>query len=200
MDWGLVAVGLAVAVAAFLVGSVNPAATIARVLGRDLRGSGSGNPGATNAGRVLGVRWGVLVGVLDVGKGFVPTLVALRGLGTALAAVVGLAVVLGHIWSPFLRGHGGKGVATSLGALLALTPWLALVAVVVFLGAVLWLRTTGKASILTCAALVVAGLLSALRVVTPAEVGVSLWAVLLGAIVLARHHRNLRAWARLVRR
>ena len=52
--------------AAFLVGSLNPATMIARLLGKDLASSGSGNPGATNAGRVLGRRWGVVVGVLDV--------------------------------------------------------------------------------------------------------------------------------------
>ncbi|MEO7071273.1 MAG: glycerol-3-phosphate acyltransferase, partial [Nostocoides sp.] len=60
--------------ASFVIGSVNPAAIIARLLGRDLRASGSGNPGATNAGRVLGTRWGIVVGVLDVLKGFLPTL------------------------------------------------------------------------------------------------------------------------------
>ena len=76
---------------------------------------------------------------------------------------------------------------------------LALVAVVVFAAAVVLLRTTGKASILACAALVVAGVSSATGLVSLASVLTSWWAVLLGAIVLARHHRNLRAWGRLAR-
>ena len=66
MSGGTVLVWAVGVVAAFLVGSINPATLIARVLGTDLSASGSGNPGATNAGRVLGRKWVVLVGVLDV--------------------------------------------------------------------------------------------------------------------------------------
>src|SRR3954470_8221287 len=95
-----------VAVVCFFLGSINPASLVARALGRDLRTSGSGNPGATNAGRVLGRKWGVLVLVLDVVKAWLPTAVVLRSLGTVPALVAGFAVVLGHIFSPFLRGRG----------------------------------------------------------------------------------------------
>ena len=109
-------------VAAFLVGSINPATMIARLLGKDLASSGSGNPGATNAGRVLGRKWGVVVGVLDVLKGLVPTVVAGHCFGAHAAYAVGIAAVLGHIWSPFLKGRGGKGVATTLGAILGVHP------------------------------------------------------------------------------
>ena len=110
------------AVVCFLIGSVNPAALVGRSLGHDLRTSGSGNPGATNAGRVLGRKWGVLVLVLDVAKAYLPTLLVLRTLGTVPALVAGLSVVLGHVFSPFLRGHGGKGAACALGAVLAVEP------------------------------------------------------------------------------
>ena len=72
-SWIVVAVA---AVLGFLVGSINPATIIARIRHADLR-QGSGNPGATNAGRVLGLRWGVAVGLLDVLKGLLPTLLAL---------------------------------------------------------------------------------------------------------------------------
>ncbi|MBD3785240.1 MAG: glycerol-3-phosphate acyltransferase, partial [Micrococcales bacterium] len=123
---------LVVAVVAFLIGAVNPATLVARALGVDLRGAGSGNPGATNAGRVLGRKWGVLVLVLDVAKAYLPTLLALWRFGLWAALVAGLAVVLGHVFSPFLRGHGGKGVACALGAILAVAPLVALVALVVF--------------------------------------------------------------------
>ncbi len=118
-----------VAVVSFLVGAVNPATLLARALGRDLRASGSGNPGATNAGRVLGRKWGVLVLLLDVLKAYLPTLLVLRTIGLAAALLAGLAVVLGHVFSPFLRGRGGKGVACALGAILAIVPWVGLAAV-----------------------------------------------------------------------
>src|SRR6476620_11900012 len=124
---------LAVAsVIGFLVGSVNSASSVARLRQTDLRGAGSGNPGSTNVGRVLGLRWGVLVGVLDVLKGLLPTLVALVWLDRFTAYVVGLACILGHVLSPYLRGRGGKGVATSLGAILAVFPLLAVGLVVLF--------------------------------------------------------------------
>ena len=76
-----------VAALCFLVGSINPATILARALGRDLRSSGSGNPGATNAARVLGPRWGVVVLLLDVAKAWLPSLLVLRTMGT-LAAIV----------------------------------------------------------------------------------------------------------------
>ena len=87
VDWsvgGLVQ-GAVAAVAAFLLGSVNPATILARILGKDLAHSGSGNPGATNAGRVLGARWGVVVGVLDVLKGYLPVVLAAQFLGPMVA-------------------------------------------------------------------------------------------------------------------
>lgn len=187
-------------VVAFLVGGLNPATLFARLLGKDLHASGSGNPGATNAGRVLGVRWGIVVGLLDVLKGLVPTWLALRMLGGTVGVLVGLAVVAGHMYSPFLRGRGGKGVATALGAMAALAPWYALAAVVVFVGTVLVARVTGIASMVTSAVLVVAGTAGRLGLLGPElrrQHGG--WVALVCLLVLWRHRANLRAWVRRVR-
>jgi glycerol-3-phosphate acyltransferase PlsY len=191
--WKLVEVPVA-AVVAFVIGAVNPATILAKVLGKDLRGVGSGNPGATNAGRVLGARWGVLVGVLDVLKGLVPVLLAQHFLGTVTALVVGLAVVLGHIWSPFLKGQGGKGVATSLGAILAVEPWFALVMVVAF-GLLVWrLRWVAGASVSACLVLLVLGLLTWLRWIPLGTRDSGAWCVVLALIVIYRHRRNIELW------
>ena len=157
--------------AAFLVGSLNPATMIARLLGKDLASSGSGNPGATNAGRVLGRKWGVVVGVLDVLKGLVPTLVAGHLFGAHAAYAVGIAAVLGHIWSPFLKGRGGKGVATTLGAILGVHPWFALVVVVVFAVAVLLTRWVAAGSIFGALAHASSSRRSCGRVTPPATCG-----------------------------
>ena len=89
MGWLVAEVAL-VALVCFLIGSVNPAFLVARALGHDLRSSGSGNPGATNAGRVMGPKWGVLVLVLDVAKAYLPTLLVLRTLGTVPALVAAI--------------------------------------------------------------------------------------------------------------
>jgi acyl phosphate:glycerol-3-phosphate acyltransferase len=182
-------------VAAFLVGSINPATLIARVLGTDLSVAGSGNPGATNAGRVLGRKWGVLVGVLDVLKGFVPTVVAAHWVGPHLAYAVGLAAVLGHIWSPFLHGRGGKGVATTLGAVLGVHPLIA--------GVVLGAFAVGFAATRWVAAGSIFGALAMLVVAVfvwtghlPGDVWTCIWLTAIALVVLVRHKNNVVGWWR----
>jgi glycerol-3-phosphate acyltransferase PlsY len=189
-----VAVAVLLVLLAFLVGSVNPASLLARGLGVDVRASGSGNPGATNAGRVLGRKWGVLVLVLDILKAYLPTLLALHLLGLVPALAVGLAVVLGHVFSPFLRGRGGKGLACALGAMLAVEPWLALGGVVAFLLVWAVVSYVGRAAVVVSALLVVLGVLSGAGVLTWPEPAVGWWLAALAALVLWRHQRNIRAW------
>jgi glycerol-3-phosphate acyltransferase PlsY len=191
--WALAKVPIASAIA-FVIGAVNPATILARLFGKDLQHSGSGNPGATNAGRVLGVRWGVVVGLLDVLKGFVPVLLAQHFLGSITALCVGLAVVLGHIWSPFLKGQGGKGVATSLGAILAVAPWFGLVMIVVFVVLVWQLRWVAGASVSACVLLLVLGLLSWVRWVPFGTRDTGAWCVVLAVVVIYRHRRNIELW------
>jgi acyl phosphate:glycerol-3-phosphate acyltransferase len=182
-------------VAAFLVGLLNPATMIARLLGQDLASSGSGNPGATNAGRVLGRKWGVVVGVLDVLKGLVPTFVAGHLFGAHAAYAVGIAAVLGHIWSPFLKGRGGKGVATTLGAILGVHPWVALVVVVVFGVAVAVTRWVAAGSIFGALAMLVVAVLIWTGH-APGDVWTGLWLMGIGLLVLARHKNNVVGWWR----
>ncbi|WP_043417025.1 glycerol-3-phosphate 1-O-acyltransferase PlsY [Terrabacter sp. C0L_2] len=181
--------------AAFLVGALNPATMIARLLGKDLASSGSGNPGATNAGRVLGRKWGVVVGVLDVLKGLVPTFVAGHLFGAHAAYAVGIAAVLGHIWSPFLKGRGGKGVATTLGAILGVHPWVALVVVVVFAIAVALTRWVAAGSIFGALAMLVVAVLIWTGH-APGDVWTGLWLMAIGLLVLARHKNNVVGWWR----
>jgi glycerol-3-phosphate acyltransferase PlsY len=191
---GELAKAVVAVVAAFVVGAVNPATILGRVLGKDLRLSGSGNPGATNAGRVLGVRWGVVVGLFDVLKGLVPVLVAGHLVGPLTALAVGLAVVLGHIWSPFLRGQGGKGVATSLGAILAVQPWFGLLILVIF-GVLVWrLRWVAGASISACVALLLLGVGTWAGWVPFGTPVTGAWCVVLALLVIYRHRRNIELW------
>jgi len=186
-----IAVGLAV-VAGFFVGSVNPATIVATGFQADLR-QGSGNPGATNVGRVLGVRWGVVVGVVDVLKGLVPTLLALW-LGDRLTAyAVGLATVLGHVLSPFLHGRGGKGVATSMGAVLALYPWFAVVMALVF-ALVLWSTRSMAGSSIAAAGLL--GPYAGLAPLPEPVLAGRLWGASIALLVIFRHYNNIRDWVR----
>ena len=120
-------------VCAFLVGSIPMGVIVARGKGVDLRKVGSGNIGATNVGRALGKKWAIFVLVADAGKGALPVLLFGHLFANPwLPALGGLCAVLGQVFSIFLRGRGGKGVATSLGAGLALAPLPALGCVSVF--------------------------------------------------------------------
>lgn len=185
---------LLAAVVGYAVGSVSPAALLARARGVDLRHSGSGNPGATNAGRVMGRRVGVLVAVLDVLKGLVPAAGFGLALGEPAGLVAGAAAVVGHVTSPWLRGHGGKGVATSLGAVLGVAPVWGLVALAVF-GVVFWRsRWVALASVvgtLTLPALAVAALLAGWPSGSAARL---VWASFLAVVVVVRHRGNFAAW------
>ncbi len=184
------------AVVGYGLGAVNPAAIIAKVVHVDLRGSGSGNPGATNVGRVLGPRWGVLVGALDILKGFIPAVVfGILG-GQTAGEVAGLAAVVGHITSPYLKGRGGKGVATTLGAILGVQPLLAIPVLIAFgIGVLIWHRV-GLGAVLGAVVLAISGVVGWLTGWTDQA---DMWfAVILAAIVLVRHQRNVReAWHQL---
>jgi glycerol-3-phosphate acyltransferase PlsY len=183
---------VAAAVVGYLLGAVSPAALIARARGIDLRGEGSGNPGATNVGRVLGLRWGVLVGVLDVLKGFAPAMLFFTFFGDGAGEVAGAAAVFGHVSSPFLRGRGGRGVATAFGAVLGVAAFWALGLVVVFAVVAALSRWVGLASMAAGVALVVIALM------TDADTDQRIWAVFLAVVILVRHRTNVvarwRAW------
>lgn len=114
-------------VIAFCVGAIPTAYIFVRLLGGgDIREKGSGNVGATNAARVLGRKWGLLIFALDFLKGFLPAFFLARWAGPLLhlslpelAELVGFGAILGHIFTPFLGGKGGKGIATGAGVICA---------------------------------------------------------------------------------
>jgi glycerol-3-phosphate acyltransferase PlsY len=139
---------------AYLVGSVPTGVLMARLTGgRDPRTVGSGRTGGTNAFRAMGAARGLAVGLLDVGKGAVPVLVA-RWLGASefLQALVGVAAVVGSWRSVFLGFHGGRGVASGIGAMLAIAPLVVIISGPVFLGVIALSRYVSLGSLLGSAA------------------------------------------------
>lgn len=110
--------------AAYLVGSIPSAYLITRLIaGVDLRQHGSGNLGATNVFRLLGWKFALPVAAFDVAKGAIPVVGARATLGEHwMPLTVGLAAILGHVFSVFIGFRGGKGVATSAGVVLGLAP------------------------------------------------------------------------------
>lgn len=125
----IAAIALA-AIVAFAIGSIPFGYLIGRLFYRtDIRAQGSGNIGAMNALRTIGKRGGAAVLLLDALKGFVPAFLALRYGGSIAGSIVAAAAVLGHCYSPWLSWRGGKGVATSFGAIFGLSWAAGLVAV-----------------------------------------------------------------------
>lgn len=182
---------IAFAVVAYLMGSIPFAVVMSRLFDLpDPRSYGSGNPGATNVLRT-GKRLAAVFTLLgDAGKGFGAVLLAKLlapqfGAGEGTIAAVTFAVFIGHLYPLFIGFKGGKGVATALGAMLALEPWLGLALIAVWLAvAAIW-RISSLAAI--CAAAVAplaAGALLGIGTYTAVVLGIS-------TLVVLRHRSNI---------
>jgi acyl phosphate:glycerol-3-phosphate acyltransferase len=143
-------------VIAYLLGSIPFGLLIVKIRsGRDIRSAGSGNIGAANVTRTAGVVAGVLTLLLDAGKGYLAVRVAERwtnGNGRWMIAAA-LGAVIGHVFSLWLGLRGGKGVATTFGAFLAICPWAVAGAVAFWVLVVLFWRYSSLGSIVSIAAL-----------------------------------------------
>ena len=177
--------------ASYLLGAT-PTSYIAGKLGRgiDLREHGSKNLGATNVYRILGWKYAIPVALFDIAKGAIPVLFFSGWAGAAerpwLPVVLGGAAVLGHMFSPYVRFKGGKGVATAAGMFLALAPLAVLLAILLW-GICLWL--TGYVSVSSIIAVLSVPLWVALLQPNARYV---FWAsVALVALIIFAHRRNV---------
>ena len=192
-------------VGAYLLGAIPFGLLIGLARGVDIRRHGSRNIGATNTGRVLGRKWGYLCLVLDILKGFVPTLTASFVLvekpadATMLLQwiLVGLAAVLGHTLPVYLKFRGGKGVATTVGVALGIFPYytVAMVAALVLYAVVRFGTGWVSAGSLTIAVAFPAAFF--VYVGVDSELSLSVFwplavvAVLLGLLIIIRHSSNI---------
>jgi len=182
------------AIVAYFLGSFPTSYLVGlAVKGVDIRRHGSGNAGATNVARVVGTLPGLIVLFVDIAKGWAaagPLVHWAHAAGLTLSpetaqAVFGLCAVCGHIWSPFLNFQGGKGVATSAGVLLGLSPALAGAAVAVWVAVA---AATRYVSVSSVAAVTAVPLIMALTARPLSWVAVS---ALLCVLVVAKHRTNL---------
>jgi acyl-phosphate glycerol 3-phosphate acyltransferase len=177
--------------AGYLIGSIPFGYLVARARGVDIFHQGSGNIGATNVGRVLGRRFGVLVFVLDVAKGALPVL-GTQLFDTAeargwLGVLAGLAAFLGHLFPLYLGMRGGKGVATGTGVALMLVPGPTLAALGVWILAVLATRYVSVASILAAITLATTQVAASNNWSDPR----TLFCLLAAVLVIVKHRSNI---------
>ena len=179
---------------AFFLGAIPFGFVAGKLRGIDLREEGSKNIGATNTLRVLGVVPGIIVLLLDMVKGLLPVLASrqLLHLSSWWVVGIGLLAVLGHIYSPFVRFRGGKGVATSLGVLFGLSPAIAGATVLLFALVVAVTRYVSLGSILGA---VLQGILFWVMppAVTSAEnLPYRLFSLIVASFVVVRHRENIK--------
>ena len=201
-----------IVLAAYLLGSIPTGFLMAKAKGIDIRAVGSGNIGATNAMRVLGKPVGIAVLLLDVLKGYAavtflapmicdgylhwikqhtPFLVKYfrdqpDAVQIHMFILAGIFAVLGHNYTCWLKFKGGKGIATTTGVYLALAPWAVLIALGVFLLAVLVTRYVSVGSISGAVALV-----AAVWILPPHNVFLGIVTTALGALAIYKHKSNI---------
>jgi glycerol-3-phosphate acyltransferase PlsY len=193
---------------AYLLGSIPFGQIIAKAHGKDLRTIGSGNIGATNLARALGKKWAYICFFLDVAKGFAPVFAATKLFSNppalaelALALVVAIAAVIGHIFPIYLKFKGGKGVATSFGVALGFWPYYTACSVIVF---IIWAIVVLISRYVSLASIVAAiffpvTLITAIAIVPHWHLA-NLWpllavAAIMPILVINRHKGNIKRLA-----
>ena len=183
--------GLAAVVAAYLIGSLSFAVIVSKFYGLDdPRSYGSGNPGATNVLRSGRKKAAALTLLGDALKGLVAVLLArwlqsYFGLADEVVAAVAVTVLVGHMWPLFFGFKGGKGVATALGVLLALSWPVALICAAVWLMMAFGLKISSLAAL---TATVISPLAAMFLVQQPSwQAAIAV----IAALVLLRHRRNI---------
>lgn len=190
------AVSIGLILLSYLLGSIPFAVVVSRLMGlQDPRSFGSGNPGATNVLRTGNKKAAVLTLLGDAAKGWLAVILAgyvaqRMELPIMVLAACALAVFLGHVYSCFLKFKGGKGVATALGVLLALEPWLALAVAISWL-LVVWVSRYSSLGAVVAATLAPLYYVLGGKVLWPLHASVAFAILLIAVVLLHRHKQNI---------
>lgn len=168
----------------YLLGSIPMGLVFTRLMGRgDLRKVGSGNIGATNVMRVGGLRMAGVVWLLDMAKAIVAVLLGRALGGVAFGAWCGFVAIIGHCYPVWLRFHGGKGISSLFGVLLAINPLMFVIC------GIEWLIVALTSGISSLGAVVVFCLMPILGFVMDVQIGFAFLAIAL--VCLWRHRENI---------
>jgi glycerol-3-phosphate acyltransferase PlsY len=182
---------------AYVLGSIPNALWVGKTFKNiDVREHGSKNTGSTNAARVLGPKLGIFTLILDILKGALPTylgivlganlLTRITGIDKLDIIVIGMAAILGHTFSLFLKFKGGKAVATTLGVFLVLVPYAILILLVVFFVIFGLTKYVSLASIVSAVALPITVYL------TTRHIPLTVLGIIIGLLVIIRHKENIK--------
>ena len=180
---------LAVVILSYLLGSIPFAYLVVKIVsGKDIRQYGSGNVGATNAYRIVGIKFAVLVFLLDFLKGLVAViyLSKLAGNSPYTKIVAALFVLLGHLFTIFLKFKGGKGAATGLGIITALSPIGALTGVVV------WIIVLKFGKIVSVATIITALYIPIFSFIYYSQKEINLFILFMSLLVIFMHKSNIK--------
>ena len=179
-------------VGAFILGSIPFGQIVSkRVASIDITTRGSGNIGATNVAREIGMKWGIVTLLLDMLKGFVPVLCSMSQvaeggeLGFMGPSVVGLCALAGHQFSCFRRFRGGKGVATALGVYLVISP------LSTFLALVLFVLIVAKWNYISLASMVASVSMPILLFIFKESWAISIVSALMALLICMKHYENI---------
>ena len=182
---------------AYVLGSIPNALWVGKTFKNiDVREHGSKNTGSTNAARVLGAKLGIFTLILDILKGALPTylgivlganlLTRMTGIDKLDIIVIGMAAILGHTFSLFLKFKGGKAVATTLGVFLVLVPYAILILLVVFFVIFGLTKYVSLASVISAVALPIAVYF------TTRHIPLTILGIIIGLLVIIRHKENIK--------
>ena len=182
---------------AYVLGSIPNALWVGKTFKNiDVREHGSKNTGSTNAARVLGAKLGIFTLILDILKGALPTylgivlganlLTRITGIDKLDIIVIGMAAILGHTFSLFLKFKGGKAVATTLGVFLVLVPYAILILLVVFFVIFGLTKYVSLASIVSAVALPITVYL------TTRHIPLTILGIIIGLLVIIKHKKNIK--------
>ena len=177
-------------IASYLIGAIPFGLMIGRLVGIDVRTSGSGNIGATNVTRLAGKKLGVFTLLLDCLKGFLPIYLASKllpqGSGREIVILLcGILAVVGHMFPIYLGFKGGKGVATGLGVFLFLSPMAIAISFVVFAA------TVALSGFVSAGSLLASGLFPLWLYLLGEPAGAIVTGVIIALLIWFKHHENI---------
>jgi glycerol-3-phosphate acyltransferase PlsY len=178
---------LILCILSYLIGSIPTAYIIGKLNNIDIRNYGSKNIGATNVYRILGKKWGSVTFIIDFLKGFIPTYLVMKYYSNPYITIsIGGLTIIGHIFTLFLNFKGGKGVATSTGVFMVISPKTIMIALIVFTIVVLIFRYVSLATLIATAVFLFTSIISNIEVEFKYMIGV------VSAIIYITHISNIK--------